>query len=206
MSSSPTYLDPIVIPLVRGESILDVGCGYGRWGHLIQTNFWEFGLTKPPQVDGFDAFQPNVEFCSKSVCYRKVWHQKMPSPLNSSWDTVLACEFIEHVEQNVVEEVINLLEGAAKKRIIFSTPNWPYYRKGLESIVGYNDFEAHLSYTPRSFFKRRGYKLKGAGFGNPENLLVRAIKKSKLPGQSALESIPRIFPSLGEGIVAYKDF
>ena len=205
MSSSPTYLDPIIIPLIRGESVLDVGCGYGRWGNLIRTNFWEFGSAKPPQIDGFDAFQPNVEFCSKNGCYRKVWYQKMPSPLNGAWDTVLACEFIEHVKQSDVEEVINLLERVAKKRIIFSTPNWPYYREGLDSIVGYNEFESHLSYVPRSFFKRRGYKLKGAGFGNPTNLLVRVIKKSKLPGQSALESIPRILPSLGEGIVAYKD-
>ncbi len=205
MSSSPTYLDPIVIPLIVGETVLDVACGYGRWCHLIQSNFWEAGLTKPPQVDGFDAFVPNVEFCAKQNCYRQVWHQAMPSPLEGKWDTVLACEFIEHLEQNVVEDVLGILEGAAKKRIILSTPNWPYYRGGGETLVGYNDLEAHRSYVSREFFRRRGYKLIGAGFGNPTNFWVRAVKKFNLSWESALDSIPRVFVRLGHSLVAYKD-
>ncbi|MEQ8971689.1 MAG: methyltransferase domain-containing protein [Coleofasciculus sp. C1-SOL-03] len=205
MSSSPTYLDPIILPLLSGATVLDVGCGYGRWGHLIQSNFWEAGLTEPPQVDGFDAFLPNVEFCSKHSCYRKVWHQVMPSPLTGTWDTVLACEFIEHIEQKAVEEVIEILEGAAKKRVIFSTPNWPYYRGGGDTILGYNDLEAHLSYVSRDFFGRRGYTLIGAGFGNPTNLVVRAVKKLKFSWEPALQSIPRMFPKLGHSLVAYKN-
>ena len=72
MSSSPTFLDPVIIPLIVGETVLDVACGYGRWGNLIQSNFWEAGLNKPPEVDGFDGFLPNVEFCSNKNCYRKV--------------------------------------------------------------------------------------------------------------------------------------
>jgi 2-polyprenyl-3-methyl-5-hydroxy-6-metoxy-1,4-benzoquinol methylase len=122
MSSSPTYLDPVIIPLILGDTVLDVGCGYGRWGNLIQSNFWEAGLKKVPLIDGIDAFEPNVEFCSKHHCYRNVWHQILPSPLLEQWDTVLACEIIEHIEQEKVEKVINDLEKAARKRVIFSTP------------------------------------------------------------------------------------
>ena len=57
MSSSPSYLDPVVLHLLAGESVLDVGCGYARWCHLIQTSSWEAGLATPPAVDGFDAFR-----------------------------------------------------------------------------------------------------------------------------------------------------
>lgn len=205
MSSSPSYLDPIILRLIVGKTVLDVGCGYGKWGSLIKTNFWESGLAEPPKTDGFDAFLPNVELCAKSNCYQKVWRQTMPAPLSGNWDTVLACEFIEHIPQRDVEKVMDILEKVVKKRIILSTPNWPYYRKGGDTIVGYNEFESHLSYVSRKFFQRRGYKLIGAGFGNPKNLLTRVVKKLNFSWEPMLESIPRIFSIFGESIVAYKD-
>jgi hypothetical protein len=58
MSSLPSYLDPIILPLIVGETVLDSACGYGRWGNLIQSNFWEAGLSEYPKIDGFDAFCP----------------------------------------------------------------------------------------------------------------------------------------------------
>ena len=82
MSSSATFLDPIVIPLIVGDSVLDVGCGYGRWGGLIRSNFWEAGLTRPPVVDGFDAFVPNVALSESTGTYRRVWHQRLPGAID----------------------------------------------------------------------------------------------------------------------------
>jgi len=209
MSSSPCYLDPIVVPLIHRDTktILDACCGYGRWGCLIQCNSFEAGLTTEHQyVDGFDAFPPNVKLSSQRNCYRKVWHQVMPSPLQDVWDTVLAIEFIEHIEQDKAEEVINILEKAAKKRIIISVPNWPFFRGGLNQIGGYNEFEAHKSYFPRTYFHKRGYKIIGVGFGNPTNLLVRIINKTKFPlAQPIRELMPRMFLPLAAHIIAYKD-
>jgi len=128
----------------------------------------------------------------------------MPSSLAGKWDTVLACEFIEHVDQNYVDSVVKILEGAANKRVIFSTPNWPYFRDGCETYGGWNKFEAHLSYVSRNYFSLRGYKIIGAGFANPHSKLAYIMSRMRrvLP---ALESLPRIFPSLGKLIVAYKD-
>lgn len=203
MSSSPSYLDPVVLPLIVGDSVLDVACGYGRWCHLIQANFWEASLPRPPAIDGFDAFEPNVEYCRRAGCYRKVWQQTLPSALEGSWDTVLACELIEHVPQEDVEAVVELLEHVARRRIIFTTPNFPAFRGGVDTIVGHNEYDAHLSYVSRSFFRSRGYRLRGAGWGNPRNPLVRVTTRLRLA--SSLHSVPRAFPALGETIVAVKD-
>ena len=204
MSSSPSYLDPVIIPLLRGSTVLDAGCGYGRWCQLARTNYWEAGLERAPTVDGFDAFAPNVEQARASGCYGRVWEQRLPSPLEGRWDTVLACELIEHVEQEDVDDVLEILEAAAGRRIIVSTPNWESLREGHEQVGGFNKFEAHRSYLPREAFRERGYRLYGAGWGNPTNAVVRLGRSLRLA--PSLHSVTRRIPALAETLVAVKDF
>jgi SAM-dependent methyltransferase len=205
MSSSATFLDPIVIPLITGASVLDVGCGYGRWGALIRSNFWEAGLASPPAVDGLDAFAPNVKLCESTGMYRRVWLQQLPGPLEGRWDTILASEVIEHLQQRDVPAVLDALERAATKRVIITTPNFPYFRGGGETIVGFNEFEAHHAYVSQGDLRRRGYRVTGAGFSNPRSWLFRGLRKLRVPGRQGLDSLPLAFPSLGHTTVAWKD-
>ena len=192
----------MVLPFICGETVLDVGCGYGRWCALIQSNFWEAGLQIPPVVDGLDAYAANVEFCRDRGYYRRVWQQQLPSRLEGEWDTVLACEILEHLRQEDVERVVESLESVARQRVIFSTPNFPDFRGGGETMVGFNAFEAHHSYVPREFFRRRGYRVLGAGFGNAPNRLVRGL--TRLGFASSLHSTTRLLPWFADAIVAVK--
>jgi SAM-dependent methyltransferase len=203
MSSSWSYLDPVILPLIAGESVLDVGCGMGRWGALIETNYWEARLESAPVVDGCDAFEPNVEHCRRRGTYRHLWVQTLPSPLDGTWDTVLACELIEHIPQERVAETLDLLEEAAAKRVIVSTPNSPLYRPGSETPLGYNDLEAHVSYVPAELLKRRGYRVYGAGFGRYNSRLARKAARWRL--RRSLVSVPYRIPAIAETIVAVKD-
>jgi len=204
MGSSPCYLDPVVIPLLRGETVLDVACGLGRWGNLIRTNYWEAGIPCPV-VDGFDAFAPNVRMCQAMGCYRRVWQHRLPDAIEGKWDTVVACEIIEHLSEQDAYRAVEMLESVATRRIIFSTPNFLYLRGGRETDDGYNPDEAHLSHIPRSWFKRRGYRITGAGLGNPDNVVIKVLQGLRIRGQRALSGFPQIFPSLGYLYVAHKD-
>jgi SAM-dependent methyltransferase len=199
VSSSPSYLDPVVLRLLVGESVLDVGCGYGRWCHLIKSNYWEAGLARPPVVDGFDAFEPNVERCRRDGCYRRVWHQVLPSEIEGRWDTVLAVEILEHLPQEIVETVVERLEEVAARRVVLTMPRNAMVgaRGGVEQPEGFNEYEAHKSSLPISYFRDRGYTVRGAG------LAQKLLERLRLT--ATLTSATFRFPRLAATIVAYKD-
>lgn len=203
MSSSWSYLDPVILPLIAGETVLDVGCGMGRWGVLIETNYWEAHLDSAPAVDGCDAFEPNVEHCRRRGAYRNLWVQKLPSPLEGTWDTVLACEVVEHVPQAQVSETLDLLEEAAAKRVIVSTPNSALYRPGHDTPLGFNELEAHVSYVSAGLLKERGYRIYGAGFGRYNSRLAMRADRWNL--RETLVSVPYRVPAFAETLVAVKD-
>ena len=204
MSSSWSYLDPVVLPLLVGETVLDAGCGLGRWAALIESNYWEARLPVAPAVDGFDAFESNVEHCRRRGTYRHVWRQTLPSPIDGVWDTVLAIEVVEHIAEEHVEGVLETLERAARRRIVVSTPNSLLLRPGCDTPVGFNPHEAHLSYATRQLFGRRGYRVRGVGFGRYDSRLARTAKR--LGVRNSLTSLPRRLPAIAETIVAVKDF
>ncbi len=210
MSSSPAFLDPIVLPLIRGERILDVACGYGRWGCLMRTNYGEWGLTKLPVVDAMDAFAPNVEYVRKLGVYREVWQAELPCELpRKKYDTILASEILEHLPIATVEKVLEEFEAAAMERVIVTTPNWECLRDGSETFLGMNQYDRHLSYVSATYLRRRGYTIYGAGFGNPRTwsvkLCVRALRLFGMRDFSVLDSLSKKIPQLAHTIVAIKD-
>ncbi len=207
MSSSPCFLDPIVIPLIQGRTVLDVACGYGRWGGLIRTNFWEAGLPHPPAVDGFDAFEANVSYCARTGAYRRVWQQVMPSPIEGQWDTVLACEFIEHLAPEQVDSALDSIERVGKRRIILSTPNFLYLRGGGNTFLGFNPYEAHLGYIARQVLVARGYRVLPAGFPNPRHPIVAMLKRTGLfrTFTRPLSAISPLWPGIANSYVAVRD-
>ncbi len=156
MSSSWSYLDPVVLPLLVGETV-----------------------------------------------HRHVWKQTLPSPLSGEWDTVLAIELVEHIGQEQVDEVLDILEQAARRRVVVSTPNSLLLRPGSETPVGFNPYEAHLSHAPRRLFAQRGYRVRGVGFGRYDSRLARTAKRVGI--RNSLTTLPRRLPAIAETIVAIKD-
>jgi SAM-dependent methyltransferase len=210
MSSSPLFLDPIVLPLIRGECILDVACGYGRWGCLLRTNYFECGLASPPAVDALDAFAPNVEYAQKLGVYRKVWQAELPCKLpRDTYHTILASEILEHLPMDAVEKTLDEFEAAALERVVVTTPNWECLRGGSETFLGRNEFDHHLSYISAKWLRQRGYRIYGAGFGNPRTLSVKflshVLRLFGVRDFTALDSLAKNLPSLAHTTVAVKE-
>ena len=105
MGGSPVMLDPVVIPLVQGPKILDVGCGFGKWGYLCTSNYWQTHASvrgSHPEIVGCDGYDANVQMCRDNGCYREVLHLTVP-PLpfeDCSFDSVLLIEIIEHLKED----------------------------------------------------------------------------------------------------------
>ncbi|GEM_PF-1532522 len=208
MSSSPSFLDPVLLPLLKGKEILDVASGFGRWGCLMATNYFEWGLDNPPQVDAIDGCLDNVKRCQNLGVYRNVTHGMLPLDLGiKKYDTVLASEIIEHLPESSVDEFFCQIEKVARQRVIISTPNWPNFRQGHSE----NSLEAHLCYVSQKALRKRHYQILGAGFGNPRSIPCKIIwRLHKISGNRIInfekfESLSRIFPDMAHTTVAFKD-
>jgi len=167
--SSPLTLDPIVLPLIVGHSILDVACGLGRWGYLLRTNFWctrHGGDSEEPQVIGVDLFQPILS----KVKYHRIYDEVLRCHVSylpfkdRSFDTVLASEIIEHLEYSEGMLLLNEVERIARRAVILTTPNLLRKRGGLDTREGFNPYERHITRWSIQRLRARGYKVYGTGF------------------------------------------
>jgi len=212
MGSSPSFLDAVVIPFVQGPKILDVGCGFGRWGALLTTNYWETCFGEPaarPKITGCDGYLPNVNLARRSGFYTQVIHTIFP-PLpfhDESFNTVLLLDVIEHLDNENGLKLIDEGKRITSHRVIISTPNQHAIRSAHATMTGWNDLEAHLSYWPRDLLHRLGFKLYGAGWraggGCWRAMLRRLNLLSFYDGaiRPSIMSMSRYFPFFAENIV-----
>jgi SAM-dependent methyltransferase len=212
MGSSPCMLDSVVIPLVHGPRILDVGSGFGRWGVLLTTNYWETYRAErgvKPSITGCDGYKPNVELAMRSGFYSDVFHTVFP-PLpfpDNSFDTVLLIDVIEHLKEKDGVSLIEEAKRVASGRVVVSTPNWPAFRGGHTTMTGWNDLEAHLSYWSRRTLRDLGFRLHGAGWRPATGRLQHGLGRLHLLSsydaivRPSLASLSRFMPATAENIV-----
>lgn len=172
MGTSPLTLDHVIIPKIRGKAILDVGCGFGKWGFLAKKYFWstrDGNTMTEPFVVGIDRYFSLLPELNRHHIYDFLLQADATGlPFeDKSFDTVLAIELIEHLTKADGYQALKEFERLAKRCIILSTPNRKCLRDGIETLNGFNQYEAHLSWWQLRDLQSLGYKCYGLGLKLP---------------------------------------
>lgn len=176
MSTSPLAFDPFVVQNLEGSSFLDVGCGHGKWGFLLKKYRWS--KAAPVEVTGIDLFEPHVRALEREGIYDRLLVASatdLPFP-DKSFDSAVACEVLEHLDQAAGPRLIAELKRVCRHSFVVTTPNFPCLRGGGETMDGFNEYEAHKHNFLFNEFKSLGFtQVVGLGFKLPSFKLGRAF-------------------------------
>lgn len=139
------------------SSILDVGCGFGRWGFLarefldIQSdryfkNDWKI------KIDAVEIFQKYITKHHEYI-YDNIFIENVESFVNKKiqYELIIAGDVIEHFDKNKGIEIIKKLYSLADKALICMIPIGDSWSQG--DHCG-NTFEKHLSIWNKKDIRR----------------------------------------------------
>ncbi|NHJ31526.1 MAG: class I SAM-dependent methyltransferase [Asgard group archaeon] len=142
--------------------MLDIACGKGKWGFLSRLNA-PFLVKEPPRkIVGCDLFRPYLHFCqglSNVYDYLVRCDARYLPFKEGSFDTVLVAEVLEHLNKADGEKIFAESERCAKKKIIISTPQYPFHQEALDKNV----HQEHISRYTAKDLKKRGFVIYGVG-------------------------------------------
>jgi hypothetical protein len=181
-----------VVGQLAPQSILDVGIGFGKWGHLFREQLDILPASDHPEryqrpnwkgrIDGIEGYQPYVTDLHRFL-YNDIHVGDMVQvlPTLGKYDVIFIGDVIEHVPKDAGRAFLQLALGHANKAVIVSTPAWDI----PQSNVCGNPLEDHRSYWRASDFKAISPNTATAVIGS--TVLLAVIAK---PGQP-MPKIPR---------------
>lgn len=171
MPSSRPNTIPTVLHLIRQlrpQSILDVGVGFGKWGHLFREYTDILEAEQDParyergrwrvRIDGIEGFASYITEMHRYL-YNEIHIGDMREvlPRLPEYDVVFLGDVIEHLEKPRGEQLLRDAVAHAKKAVIVSTPKYPTEQADLCA----NELERHRSvWSARSFRKFPGAQVK----------------------------------------------
>ncbi len=162
MPSSRPNTIPTVVHLLRQlqpQSILDVGVGFGKWGHLFREYTDILEAEHDPsryqrrnwkvRIDGIEGHPAYLTEMHRFL-YDKIYigdALEMMSKL-STYDLVFMGDIIEHFDKKAGVQLLRQALAHARKAVIVSTPK---YETSQPALCG-NELERHQSlWTERDF-------------------------------------------------------
>jgi ubiquinone/menaquinone biosynthesis C-methylase UbiE len=187
-SEVPTWTRPFLHELLEEipknvDSLVDVGCGRGIVGAMTRI------YRTPKRLVGIDVFPDYIDFCKRYFMYDELYLldlRQTPLPFKDHEFEVATCiETIEHLPKIHGEKLLEELHRVADT-VIVSTPS--SFFKQPKGHVERNSFQAHVSHWTVEDFKKRGYKVRGAG--------SLAMHKVAFPTRKLTCRFPRLYQFL----------
>ena len=155
MPSSRPNIIPTVIHLVRQlkpASILDVGVGFGKWGHLFREYTDILEAEHDParyqrknwrvRIDGIEAHESYLTEMHRYL-YNRIYMGDAGSLMKMlpNYDLIFLGDIIEHFEKTAGMELLRDAFARANKSVIISTPKFETHQPDLCG----NELERHRS-------------------------------------------------------------
>jgi SAM-dependent methyltransferase len=156
MGSSTHYAIPRVLWLaerLKPQSVLDVGCGGGKYGVLLRfilEEIFDPSCHDAIRIDGLDAFKPNLTHWHQLYNQLHIGDLRDLLPKLESYDVIYFGDIIEHFEKEEGREILRVLLPKARMGVIVTTP-YHFFEQGA---LGGNEFERH-----RSLWKKKDFKV-----------------------------------------------
>lgn len=152
-----------LIRQIQPKSVLDVGCGFGRWGFLCREflDVWE-GRTYPEswvlRIEGIEVFPRNVT-PAHSYIYDRVHVGDAKSLIGSlgEYDLMIFGDVLEHFQRDEAEHLLKVAMERTSKGILIHIPIGSAWHQGSRDG---NAHENHLSSWNVRDLKRYGAKTK----------------------------------------------
>lgn len=113
---------------VQPASVLDIGCGFGKWGYLCREYLDVFrGRPFPEQwttrIDGIEFFEPYI-MAHQRFLYSNIYIGDVRDLCKTidAYDLVIAGDVIEHLFKDEAEEVLETLYQRANRLLMVNIP------------------------------------------------------------------------------------
>lgn len=155
MPSSRPNTIPTVIHLIRQlrpNSILDVGVGFGKWGHLFREYTDIIAAERDPSRYERKNWQVRIDGIEGHAAYLTEMHRFIYNDIHvgdacalvpqlSRYDVIFMGDIIEHLDKQRGQQLLRDAFAKANKAVIVSTPK---HDTGQECLCG-NELERHRS-------------------------------------------------------------
>jgi hypothetical protein len=155
MPSSRPNTIPIMIHLLRQlkpQSVLDVGVGFGKWGHLFREYTDIVEAEHDPARYLRENWRVRIDGIEGHAVYLTEMHRYLYNEIHvgdagaliktlPKYDLIFLGDIIEHFEKAAGVELLHDAYAGANKAVIVSTPK---FETGQEGLCG-NELERHRS-------------------------------------------------------------